>query len=146
MPSRKRQFGGIAPRAVVVHSLDHARCALAAARTLRTPVALRSAEGAARYAGAGWFAAMIRQAKREFPDVAFTASLDCGDDAGYAMSAFREGIALVRVRTSKQVRDKLASIARKSGAKLDEDRAPALDLLSLTNPDAALCDWLGGPI
>ena len=50
------------------------------------------------------------------------------------------------MRTSKRVRDKLASIARKSGAALDEDRTPALDLLSLTNPEITLHDWLGGPI
>jgi hypothetical protein len=123
-----------------VHSLDHARLALAAARAVGLPIALRSAEGAASYAGAGWFAAMIAAAKKEFPDVEFTASLDCGAAPGYALAALREGIERVRVRG--RARAKIASIAKKSGAGLDDDYTPALDLLYVAEPQSALRDWL----
>jgi hypothetical protein len=131
---------GSKPRAVIVHSLDHARIALGAARAQGVAVALRSAEDAASYAGAGWFAAMIAAAKREFPDVAFTASLDCGDAPGYALAALREGIELVRLRG--RARKKVSSIAKKSGAALDDDPSPALDLLYVADHRSALRDWL----
>jgi hypothetical protein len=142
VPRGRRKPKPSAPRAVIVHSLDHARLALAAARTAKKPVALRSAQGAASYAGAGWFAAMIARAAREFPGVAFTASLDCGADPGHAMAALREGVRLVRLDAPKKVRAKIASMARKSGAELDEDEAGALDLLGAADPVAALREWL----
>jgi hypothetical protein len=130
------------PRAVIVHSLDHARLALAAARAAQVPIILRSAPGAASYAGAGWFAAMTARAAREFPGVAFTAALDCGSDPGHAMAALREGVRLVRLSGPARVRAKIASMAKKSGAALDEDDAAALDLLTTANPAVALRDWL----
>jgi len=127
---------------VVVHSLDHARLALSAARAAKKPIVLRSAKGAASYAGAGWFAAMVARAAREFPGVEFAASLDCGDEPGHAMAALREGVRLVRLDGPKRVRAKIASMAKKSGAALDDDEAAALDLLNLADPAAALREWL----
>ena len=139
---RTRQVIADKPRAVVVHSLDHARLALSAARTAGKPIVLRSAKGAAAYAGPGWFAAMIARAAREFPGVQFSASLDCGSEPGHAMAALREGVRLVRIDAPKKLRAKVASMAKKSGAALDEDEAPALDLLSLADAAAALREWL----
>lgn len=85
---------------------------------------------------------MIARAAREYPGVAFTASLDCGADAGHAMAALREGVPLVRLAGPKKVRAKIASIAKKSGAALDEDEAVALDLLRAADPVVALREWL----
>ena len=139
---RKQSTAGDKPRAVIVHSLDHARLALAAARAAKKPIVLRSAPGAASYAGAGWFAAMVARAAREFPGVNFVESLDCGEDAGHAMAALREGVRMVRVAGPKKVRAKIASMAKKAGAILDDDVAPALDLLEADDPAAALREWL----
>ncbi len=55
-------------RAIVFHSLDHARAALAAAARLGVPVTLRSAPGAAAYAGAGYLKAIVDAAAAENPD------------------------------------------------------------------------------
>jgi hypothetical protein len=139
---RKQSPAGDKPRAVIVHSLDHARLALSAARAAKKRIVLRSAPGAAAYAGAGWFAAMVARAAREFPGVDFVESLDCGEDAGHAMAALREGIRMVRLSGPKKLRAKIASMAKKAGAILDEDDAPALDLLEADNPAAALREWL----
>ncbi len=57
------------PRAVIVHNLAHTRAALAAASALEAPVTLMSAPGAAAYLGAGYFQAMIEEARAEFPSV-----------------------------------------------------------------------------
>ena len=139
---RKQSTAGDKPRAVIVHSLDHARLALAAARAAKKPIVLRSAPGAASYAGAGWFAAMVARAAREFPGVNFVESLDCGEDAGHAMAALREGVRMVRLSGPKKVRAKIASMAKKVAATLDDDDAAALDLLAVDDPAAALREWL----
>lgn len=143
--AKRRQPKGrhAAPRAVVVHSLDQARAALDAARTAGCAVALRSAPDAAAHAGSGWFAAMIAAARAEFPDVAFTASLDCGVAPGHALGALREGVKLIRIEAPPGVRRKLAQIAKKMDAALDSDRSPALDLAAVPDPVRALADWFG---
>ena len=139
---RIRKGREAAPRAVIVHSLDQARAALAAARLAGCPVALRSAPGEAARAGAGWFAALIAAARTEFPDVPFTASLDCGRAPGYALGALRAGVTLIRLQAPPPVRRKLGEIARKMGAELDQDPAPALDLGQDSDP-ASLAAWVG---
>ena len=49
-------------RPIIVHSLEDAEAALAAAADLGVPVTLRSAPGAARYLGATVFRDMISEA------------------------------------------------------------------------------------
>lgn len=72
------------PPAVVVHGLKHARLALAPGR----PVLLLSGPGAAGYAGAGWWRAMIAAALAERPaGPAMPDALDCGSQAGRALEA-----------------------------------------------------------
>jgi hypothetical protein len=115
-------------RAVIVRSIAEGRAVLAAARTRGRRVVLRSAPGAAATVGAGWFVALAAILREEHPDVAFEASLDCGPNPGLALAALREGAMLVRVVARPSVRAKIADIARKSGARLDSDRRPALDL------------------
>ena len=134
------------PRAVVIHSLAHARRALAAAAKVGAAVRLRSAPNAAAYAGAAWFQEVVRQAADAYPGVAVEASLDCGDHAGLALGALRQGIRLVRFTGPRAVRDRIAAIARGSGGALDSDRRSALDLgaVAEADTDARLRDWLAG--
>ncbi len=131
-------------RAVIVHSLDHARAALSAAGRAGLAVTLRSAPGAAAYLGASVFAGMIAEAARVNPGVAFTAVLDCGADPGLALNALRQGIGCIRIDVPAEVRGRIADIAAQSGATLDEADGPALDLLAVADPSAACRDWLGG--
>jgi fructose/tagatose bisphosphate aldolase len=140
---RERKGRDAPPPAVVVHSLDQARAALAAARAAGCPVALRSAPDEVSRAGAGWFAALVETARAEFPDVAFTAALDCSMAPGHALGALREGVTLVRMDAPPSVRRKLARIAEKMGAALDADASPALDLADTPDPAGALARWLG---
>ncbi len=140
--SRGRKTG--AAKAVIVRSLGEARAVIEAARAAGCPVALRSAPGAAARAGAGWFAAIEAILRDEFPDVAFTASLDCGAAPGHALGALREGVGLIRLDAPAPVRRKVARIAEKAGARLDTDRSPALDLAGHDEPAGTLASWLGG--
>jgi hypothetical protein len=116
------------PRAVIVHHIRHARAAARAAAELGVPVVLRSAAGASRYAGAGWFATLIAEVRREVPGAEIVGSLDCADAAGDAMAALHCGIELIRFTGRGRVRAKLAALAASHGAALDTDRRRALDM------------------
>lgn len=127
--------------AVVVHSLAHAKAALQAAAECGLAVTLLSAPGAAAFLGAGVFLEMIAEARRHYPGVAVTAVLDCGDSPGFALAALRLGIAAIRIQAAPAVRRRIAEIAAKTGAVLDETEAPALDLLDSADALAAARRW-----
>lgn len=131
-------------RAVIVHDLDHARAAIAAAADLGVAVELWSAAAAAASAGAGWFDAVIRQARRDRPDGDVVAVLDCGDRPDLAQAALRQGLRHICFRGSRSVAGRLADIAAQSGATLHRSRPKALDLLHVEDPLAACRRWFGG--
>jgi hypothetical protein len=129
-------------RAVIVHSLSHARAALEAAAALGTPLTLLSPTLAAAYMGAGYFRALIEEASAGFPDIPFAAVLDCGDEPGFVLAALSEGIKTVRFTGPETTAKRLAEIAGKQGAKLIRQDIEALDLLDCKDPAAACRDWL----
>ena len=134
---------GARRRAIVVHGMDHARAALAAATELDVAVRLLSAPGAAAFAGALWFERLFAEARREFPDAECDAVLDCGDSAGLALGALRQGLPLIRFHGPKAVAGRLAAIAKRHGAALDPGRGAALDLAHADDPLDACRGWLG---
>jgi hypothetical protein len=131
-------------RAVIVHSLADAEAALTAAASLGVPVVLLSPPGAAAYMGAGYFRALVERALATQPGVAATAVLDCGDAAGHAMGALREGLKALLFKGADEVAARLADIAGRSGAVLLREPPPALDLAGERDPLAACRRWLAG--
>ena len=130
---------------VIVHNLDHARAAMTAAAKLGVAVTLLSPPAAAAYLGAAVFGHMIAEAARDHPGLEYRAVLDCGGDAGLALGALRQGIRVVRLEATDDVRIKVADIAAQSGAALDEDAGPALDLAGEDDPGESLRAWLSAP-
>jgi hypothetical protein len=128
--------------AIRVHSLDEARIALGVARELRRPVILVSAPGAAGHGGPGWWHALVEAARREYPDVAMTAILDCDDSAGDALASLRAGLGRIAFRGRPDVAAKLADIAAQCGATLVETPPDGLDLRGLRDRAAACRVWL----
>ena len=133
-------------RAIVIHSLEHARAALTAAVQLRVAVTLWSAEGAAGNAGPLWFVELIKVAEEEFPSSKFAAVLDCGDAPGYALAALRAGCRSIRFRGKPAVAAKIRAIARQYGAVLHTGKpansGKALDLAGKSDPLTACRQWL----
>jgi len=140
-----RRLGDGGERLVVVHSLEHALAAAEAAAALGVPVTLGSAAGAASYAGAGWFKALIEAAAAARPEAALGAVLDCADEAGTALGALRHGVRRVRYSGPDDAAERLAAIAASAGATL-ERRWPdrVLDLLDAPDPGAACRRFLAG--
>jgi hypothetical protein len=123
---------------IIVHSLEHALAALAAAAALGKPVTVRSAAGAGASAGPRWFVALVAEAARAHPGARYDAVIDCADEPGAVLAALRAGCARVRFTGGAAMRAKLAEIAAASGAELEgEGECPALDLRGRRDPAAA---------
>jgi hypothetical protein len=128
--------------AVIIHSIVDARSALAPG----LPVTLVSAPGAALYAGAGWWVALMAAVRSEHPGRDFQDILDCGDAPGRAAEALRAGqrcLVLLPVPPGSYERVRLMAVDL--GAVL----LPAMpDALDLARPAERrrLRDWLAaGP-
>jgi hypothetical protein len=129
--------------AIVVHSLAHAVAALAAAIESGRVVLLLSAADAARAVGAGWWRETIRVARDSVPGSVAGgyagALLDCGDDAGAAQAALRDGVAAIVFTGQAEVAERLADIAGQRGSRVYRRRpVAALDLADdfFAPPDA----------
>jgi hypothetical protein len=96
---------------VVIHHLDQARAALAAAAGLGCALELRSAPGAAGYAGVGYLKALGDEVGQEL-------LIDCGDDAGLVMAALRTGCRRIAFSGTAELGRRLADMAEQLGAAL----------------------------
>jgi hypothetical protein len=130
---------------IIVHSLEQARAAVAAAAELRVPMMLVSAAGAGGYAGPLWFTALVDAARHDHPEAAVAAVLDCADEAGTALAALRAGVTRVRFTGPEPVRLRLAEIAAALGAAIESGPVEgALDLLDRHDPKGAALAFLAG--
>ena len=127
---------------MVVHGLDHALAAARAAEALGAAVCLRSGPAAAGYAGAAWFAEIVRAARGAHPGVRIDAVLDCGDSPGLVLAAFRRSVDTVRFTGTPAMREKLEALARAAEARIETGAAEALDLAGEEDPEAACRAWL----
>ncbi len=130
-------------RAIIVHNIDHARNALAAAKSLKVTVNLLSPPGAAGYMGAAVFGDIIKRAALEYPGVDFTATLDCSNSPGLALGALRHGIKGLKIRLEESIRTRIRDIADQYCATIDDSHGETLDLLCQTDPARACRSWLG---
>lgn len=134
-------------KTIIFHGLAHARAALAAAREHNAALALKTAPGAAAYAGVGYLKAIVEKAGADKAGVeaGVEAIIDCGEDAVIALAALRTGWKLVEFSGSGEVFAKLAQIAGQQHARVlepDPDRA-TLDLLDAPDALAACRNFLG---
>jgi hypothetical protein len=123
---------------IVIHSLAHARAALAAGAASGVAVTLASAPDAALQTGPLWFKAVVEQAMEAYPHVGVTAILDCGDQPGAVMAALRIGLKNLRFEGAETLRHKLAGM----GAVFMPAAAARLDLLDIKEPEAACLAFL----
>jgi hypothetical protein len=124
--------------AVVVHGLDTAEAALRPG----LPVTLLSAPGAALYAGAAWWLALVAAARAACPATEVTDMLDCGDAPGYAMSALRLGQSVLILDPACPGFAAVSAAAATMNATVLPSRPPALDL-AVSGAERRLIAWLG---
>jgi len=100
---------------IVIRDWRTTEAALRAARERGSAPTLLTPEEAASFYGAGYLAALQERARREFPDVAFTLVVDCGDAPGHALACLRAGVKTISMDPPNE---KIADIARQMGAEL----------------------------
>lgn len=104
----------------VIHNLDDAKRALEVAMQSGTHVTLVSAPSAAGLLGPRTFNEMISAAMSDVPceHIQVDAILDCGDTAGPALRAIREGSQHILTHAPDDVASKISEMASASGVKL----------------------------
>ncbi len=128
--------------AIIVHNLEHAMIALSVAEELQLHVTLISPPNAAATLGATVFRDIISKAAEEHPNAKFDSVLDCGNEPGMAMCAFRHGIKGVRISNGPEMSEKLSEIASQSGGLVYNKQGDELDLHAIKKPADACRTWL----
>jgi hypothetical protein len=117
-----------------VRDLRQARAVLDLARSRGAEATLVTAPGSAGFAGVGFWRAIERA-------LGHPVVVDCGDDAGLAMAALREGSRDLLFTGSKAVAGKLASMAGQLGGRVRRGLdGPVLELLAEDDPARRLAD------
>lgn len=112
------------PPAITIHSIEHARLALAPGR----PVTLLSSPAAAVFAGPAWWRALIAACATAQPDL-----LDCADAPGRALEALALGCSRV-ILLPCPAWTNVAERAAMAGARLLQRRPDCLDLADPASP------------
>ncbi len=128
--------------AVVVHGAGDVAAVLDASAGGRG-VTLLSAPGAALFAGAGWWRALMSDARAGWPGAAFDDVLDCADAPGRALEALRLGQRAAVLDPGSAAWGAVAAVAAHEGAVLLGARPAALDLAARGSV-RRLGAWLGG--
>jgi hypothetical protein len=108
---------------------------------LGCPVTLLSAEGAAAYAGVGWWRALVHATRHSFPDTDIRDILDCGFAVGRALEALRVGQTRLVLRADPGIWADIAGRTATLGGVLLAEPPPALDL-SERGAARRLAAWL----
>ncbi len=119
------------PPEIAIHDLAQGRAVLQLAAELGRPVQLRSAPAATAYAGIGYLHALGEA-------LGHALLLDCGDRAGDALAALRQGCQQLTFSGPAPLHAKLAAIAAQQRATVRHEPAPPHPAALLLPPDADL--------
>jgi len=108
--------------AIIIHSLDDAVAALKNHHQTATVPSdilyLLSPRDGAATMGAAVFQAMITDARAQFPECAFTAVLDCGNEPGYAQAAIRAGVKAITFEGTPEAFIRISNIAKQNDCQI----------------------------
>lgn len=130
--------------AFVVHNLSEAKRALEIASLAKIDVTLISAPSAASLLGPRIFNEMISAAisETDCESIQIDAAIDCGDTAGPALRAIKEGCKHIVSNAPADVVAKINQIATASKARVTTGQITALDLGSSQLTDGQLMTWI----
>lgn len=126
----------------MVHDLDHARAALAAASGLGIAVLLLTAPGAVRHGGPAYLKAVIDRAAEGFPSAQWSALIDCGDRPGDVFASLDAGWRRLAFNGAPEAARRLGEIVAARGARLEALPTASRDLGRATDPRSASRAWL----
>lgn len=129
-------------RTVIVHSAEHVQSALAAAEVCKSSITLQSAPDAIFYAGPACLMSMFEAAREQYPDIAATFIIDCGNGHAEAIEALSVGHRHIRSSATDDIKVKLAAIAAENGVGFYDGPYEALDLHAIRGTKDAIIAWL----
>ena len=127
---------------IIIHNIVHARAALEASSATKVPIAIVSAPYAGCYAGVSWFLKIEEKIQKEFSKTRTIFILDCGDEPGVALEAFRLGIKFIFLKGNKKVIKKISEIGLKNKSSLYQKKLKILDLKNKINNFEQCNIWL----
>ncbi|MCB8875167.1 hypothetical protein [Acidisoma silvae] len=129
------------PPAVTIHGLEDGDSVLRPG----VPVMILSAPGAALYAGAGWWRALIAELRARHPGAVFVDLLDCADAPGRAAEALRAGQkAILFHAETPAILAAIQAMAEACQAQVWTERPEALDMAE-RGAARRLAAWLALP-
>ncbi len=126
---------------VIVHKKDHISAALSTSEIKGRAVVLVSGPAVSGAMGWLWFRCLVAEVSALYKRARFTTVFDCGSAAGLAMAALADGAKAIRLHAPPPVLKRVRDIATQSGAVIDSDVRPALNLLFYSDPVAACHAW-----
>jgi class I fructose-bisphosphate aldolase len=125
---------------IVVHDLAQAKAVLQVAQEAGVEVELRSAPGAAAYAGVGYLQALGEE-------LGLSLRIDCGVDPALVMAALRTGCRSLAFGGAAELCRPLAEMASRDGAEFRFESSPpsCLELRPGEDPRPRLLTWLQAP-
>ena len=113
---------------MVVHGAGDVGLVLSAVLARGRGATLLSAPGAALFAGAGWWRALVAHGRAGWPGAVFDDVLDCADAPGRVLEALRHGQRAMVLDPGCAAGAAMQALARHEGAVLLDRRPDALDL------------------
>ena len=126
---------------VIVHEKSHIIAALATSERKQQAVVLISGPAVSESMGWPWFRVLIADSASLYQHALFTTVFDCGSAVGFAMAALADGATTIRLQAPPLVLERVRDIATQSGAVIDSDIRPALNLLFSSDPVTACHTW-----
>ncbi len=123
------------PLGFIIHNLQQAQWVAQAADLAGVSVLLLSPRDGARSLGPEIFLSIIQTVKNQYPGVPLTGILDCGKDAGTALTALRRGAVDISVDLPVSTRDKIIDMANQLNGSVRTYPDPIVDLAHLKRPD-----------
>jgi len=127
---------------IVIHNIEHARAALKASSATKVSIAIVSAPYAGCYAGVSWFVKIEEKIRKEFSKTKAIFILDCGDEPGVALEAFRLGVKFIFLKGNKKIIKKISEIGLKKKSSLYQKKLKILDLKDKINFSEQCIIWL----
>ena len=138
--AKKNTTQNIPPKVkrITIHGVEHARAACQAALTTSVKenikLELWSAKNGASSLGPAWFGEIINIVQKEFPDLSIVGVLDCGDAAGSALAALRQGNLCIYISERPVIVSKIRAIAKFTRAEVRTRRPMMPNLMDHPDP------------
>lgn len=126
----------------IIHNIDQALRVARASETCGVRICVFSNRNAAGSLGPEIFLSLINSVNQQVPLADAEFYLDCGEDAGLALSVLRRGVTHISAHLPEGTHHKILDIAEQIGARICAYPNKGMDLASADYQDQDLLDYI----